>query len=309
VPRGLGWRPRYSMGIVCAESGDVEGDAWVDALLDSGSADEVIVTSSVDLQRVVMNSLQGPMRTASMVFTGWPDAQVLVVALRELPTTLLPALPSSGAGVHHLLGTEREALTGTQVRDVADTWSHAVMQFFSGHPQLAGVAVAAPGVDAGAPTPANRPEPIKDTPSTTDTAPAVVHSPAPVRLPTPLASVAPSPSVPDATKSLASLHLSEELAQSLLILERMDSAQLALLRQWEVAREQHDLVRMDCLSGKSTSFSAKLDRAREARKAFATAAQRADVDVADHEFTILNDLRREGDQLAAEANQCPGTAP
>jgi formylglycine-generating enzyme required for sulfatase activity len=142
VPRGSAWVMRHSVGVVVGKEGDAKRDAWADGLLDSGSADSVVVTSAPVLENY-------PVFLATL-----PGFQVLIVGAEggqsrvTLPPQVAVAELSAKAG-----STEREALTGTEVRSVADTWPRATIR--SGHPQLAGVAVAVTEADAGAPAPAD----------------------------------------------------------------------------------------------------------------------------------------------------------
>jgi formylglycine-generating enzyme required for sulfatase activity len=130
VPRGPGWVMRHSVGVVEGENGDAERDAWADALLDSGSADRVVVASN----RTSGGFLGG--------LAALPGFQVLVIDLTGGPSSRLFLQDWAVAElVATPAGRERDALAGTEVRSVAETWSHATIR--SGQPQLAGVAVAA----------------------------------------------------------------------------------------------------------------------------------------------------------------------
>jgi hypothetical protein len=115
--------------------------------------------------------------------------------------------------------------------------------------------------------------------------------------------------VPDATAGVTrqvNLSPAEELAQTDAFLARMDTARTAVRRQLETARGQRDVVKTLCLNDKLNQIDVAIRSARERRQSLETAATRNDVDLANHEFTILSVLRQRTDQLTAEANQCIG---
>jgi hypothetical protein len=87
----------------------------------------------------------------------------------------------------------------------------------------------------------------------------------------------------------------------------MDASRTGVRRQLETARSQRDVVKTLCLNDKLNQLDVALRSARERREALAAAAQRADADLANHEFTILSVLRQRADQLTAEAQQCIGS--
>jgi uncharacterized protein YqeY len=114
---------------------------------------------------------------------------------------------------------------------------------------------------------------------------------------------------PDATAGIArqvTLTPAEELAQSEAMVSRMDSARTTVQRQLETARAQRDVVKTLCLNDKLNQLDVAVRSARERREALTAAAQRNDVDLTNHEFTILSVLRQRSDQLTAEAQQCIG---
>jgi hypothetical protein len=118
-----------------------------------------------------------------------------------------------------------------------------------------------------------------------------------------------TPVVPDATAGITrdvKLTPAESLAQSDGHLARMDSSRTGVRRQLETARAQRDVVKTLCLNDKLNQLDVAIRSARERRQSLEAAAQRADADLAHHEFTILSVLRQRSDQLTAEANQCIG---
>jgi hypothetical protein len=98
----------------------------------------------------------------------------------------------------------------------------------------------------------------------------------------------------------------EELTQSDSFLARMDGARTTVRQGLEKARIQRDVVKTLCLNDKLNQLDVAIRSARERHQSLQAAVQRADIDLAKHEFTILSVLRQRGDQLSAEANQCIG---
>jgi hypothetical protein len=98
----------------------------------------------------------------------------------------------------------------------------------------------------------------------------------------------------------------EELAQSDVILRRVDSAAGTVRRQLESARAARDVVKTLCLNDKLSQIDVANRSGRDRQSALQAAAQRNDAELANHEFTILTVLRQRVEELTAEANQCIG---
>ena len=98
----------------------------------------------------------------------------------------------------------------------------------------------------------------------------------------------------------------EELAQSDAILSRMDQAAATVRHQLEGARAARDVVRTLCLNDKLSQLDVAVRSARDRQSSLQASVQRGDVELANHEFTILTVLRQRSEQLNAEANQCIG---
>ena len=96
-------------------------------------------------------------------------------------------------------------------------------------------------------------------------------------------------------------------------LAQMDQASAVVRRQLEQAREARDVVKVLCLNDKLSQIDVAVRGARDRQSSLRPAATRAlqthsanDIDLANHEFTILSVLKQRSDQLVAEANQCLG---
>jgi hypothetical protein len=104
----------------------------------------------------------------------------------------------------------------------------------------------------------------------------------------------------------AQLSSKDELAQADVILTRLDQASGAVRRQLERARTARDVVKSLCLNDKLSQIDVAGRTAKDRLAALQAAAQRSDMELANHEFTIMTVLRQRAEQLVAEANQCLG---
>jgi hypothetical protein len=102
------------------------------------------------------------------------------------------------------------------------------------------------------------------------------------------------------------LSTQEEVAQADIVIARMNGAAATVRRQLDTAREQRDVVKSLCLSDKLSQIDVATRSAKDRETALQASAQRNDVELSNHEFTMLVVLRQRGEQLIAEANQCIG---
>jgi hypothetical protein len=98
----------------------------------------------------------------------------------------------------------------------------------------------------------------------------------------------------------------EQLATADGFISKMETARGNVRRQLETARTQRDVVKTLCLNDKLNQIDVAIRSARERQVALQAAAQRSDVDLSNHEFTILSVLNQRSEQLMVEANQCIG---
>lgn len=118
-----------------------------------------------------------------------------------------------------------------------------------------------------------------------------------------------APQAPDATAGITrqvNLTPQEQLSQADSFLARMDGSRTVVRQALEKARIARDVVKTLCLNDKLNQLDVAIRSARERRESLAAAAQRADTDLSNHEFTILSVLKQRAEQLSAEANQCIG---
>jgi len=108
------------------------------------------------------------------------------------------------------------------------------------------------------------------------------------------------------TAPSAQLTPQQELVEAELITVRMDASASSVRRQLEAARAQRDVVKTLCLNDKLSQIDVAIRSARERKMALQTAANRNDVELSNHEFTILTVLRQRLEQLSNEASQCIG---
>ncbi len=98
----------------------------------------------------------------------------------------------------------------------------------------------------------------------------------------------------------------DELAQGDAVVSRMTQAAATVRRQLDTARQARDVVKSLCLSDKLSQIDVATRSARDRQQALQAAAQRNDLELSNHEFTMLTVLRQRTEQLTAEANQCLG---
>jgi hypothetical protein len=98
----------------------------------------------------------------------------------------------------------------------------------------------------------------------------------------------------------------DELAQADAILIRMDQASGTVRRQLERARTARDVVKSLCLNDKLSQIDVAARSGKDRQGALQAAVQRNDVELSNHEFTIMTVLKQRAEQLTAEANQCLG---
>jgi hypothetical protein len=98
----------------------------------------------------------------------------------------------------------------------------------------------------------------------------------------------------------------EELTQADVMISRMEQAANVVRRQLEQARAQRDVVKTLCLNDKLSQIDVAVRSARDRKTALQAAVTRNDVELSNHEFTIMTVLRQRAEQLTAEANQCLG---
>jgi hypothetical protein len=104
----------------------------------------------------------------------------------------------------------------------------------------------------------------------------------------------------------AQLSTKDQLTQADSILTRMDQASGAVRRQLERARTARDVVKSLCLNDKPSQIDVAGRTAKDRQSALQAAVQRNDIELANHEFTIMTVLRQRAEQLVAEGNQCLG---
>jgi hypothetical protein len=98
----------------------------------------------------------------------------------------------------------------------------------------------------------------------------------------------------------------EQLAEANKHVSRMEQASAAVRKMLEEARRQRDVVKTLCLNDKLSQIDVAVRSARDRRQQLQAAVNRNDVELSNHEFTIMTVLRQRSEQLVAEANQCIG---
>jgi len=123
----------------------------------------------------------------------------------------------------------------------------------------------------------------------------------------PAGSSAPAPPSPQlGFERRPQLSPQDEQTQADSILSRMSQAAGAVRRQLDTAREARDVVKSLCLSDKLSQIDVATRSAKDRQTALQSAVQRNDVELSNHEFTMMTVLSQRSQQLTAEANQCIG---
>ena len=104
----------------------------------------------------------------------------------------------------------------------------------------------------------------------------------------------------------AQLSPKEQVTQAEVAVSRMEQAASTVRHQLEAARMARDVVKTLCLNDKLSQIDVATRSARDRQSTLQAAVQRGDVEMGNHEFTVLTVLRQRAEQLSAEANQCIG---
>jgi hypothetical protein len=90
-------------------------------------------------------------------------------------------------------------------------------------------------------------------------------------------------------------------------LERMRAVLNQVIKNLEEARDEKDVVKMNCVNEKLTQVKGLLKVSELAALELKEAAARRMSDAADHEYTKVSIARQRVEQLQAEAQQCVGS--
>jgi DNA-binding FrmR family transcriptional regulator len=98
----------------------------------------------------------------------------------------------------------------------------------------------------------------------------------------------------------------EQVVEARKHLARMEGGSAGIRKMLEEARKLRDVVKTLCLNDKLSQSDVAVRSARDRLQQLQAAVGRNDVELSNHEFTILTVLRQRVEQLVAEANQCIG---
>ncbi len=87
---------------------------------------------------------------------------------------------------------------------------------------------------------------------------------------------------------------------------KMEVAATRVRHMLDEARRNKDVVKTTCLMDKLYQIQVALKSGRERAGALKSAIARGDTDLRNHEFAVMQVLRKRVDQLDQEANQCVG---
>lgn len=112
------------------------------------------------------------------------------------------------------------------------------------------------------------------------------------------------PFIPPPDVPLGSLSPQDQVAETDVFLSRMAAARTLTRQRLNDARDRAATVAVVCLDDKLNQMDVAIRSARERSQSLEACAARNDVDLCNHEFTILTVLRQRVERLAVEANQC-----
>jgi hypothetical protein len=125
--------------------------------------------------------------------------------------------------------------------------------------------------------------------------------------PKPAPSAAPNaPNANVGVEKKAQLTPAEQLTETDVALAKMQSTATAVRNQLASARKENDAIKFACLDDKLNQLDVAVRSVRDRRTALQAAASGNNVELANHEFTVIQVHRQRSEQLAAEANLCIG---
>ena len=98
----------------------------------------------------------------------------------------------------------------------------------------------------------------------------------------------------------------EQMGEANKHVTRMEQASASVRKMLMEARNQRDVVRTLCLNDKLSQIDVAVRSARDRKDQLQAAVSRNDVELSNHQFTIMTVLRQRVEQVVAEANQCIG---
>jgi hypothetical protein len=98
----------------------------------------------------------------------------------------------------------------------------------------------------------------------------------------------------------------QQVSEGAGVMTYIGQASQVVSRRLAQARQQKDVVKMLCLNDKLSQIDVAGRSAGDRNRSLASAAGRHDVELANHEYTIVGVLRQRVEQLMTEANQCIG---
>jgi hypothetical protein len=113
--------------------------------------------------------------------------------------------------------------------------------------------------------------------------------------------------LPPATGAkMVTLTPQEQLAQAKSFATSFETVRDGIRRELEEARKKNDVVKKLCLDDKLNQIDNAIAKSGDRLKALEAAVKQGDVDLANHEYTILSVLNQRAQQLDAEAKLCVG---
>jgi hypothetical protein len=98
----------------------------------------------------------------------------------------------------------------------------------------------------------------------------------------------------------------EKISEAASVLDRLQGVLKDVLKSLEQARNEKDVVKLNCVNEKLTQIKGLLRVADQSNVALQEAVAKADEESAQHEFAKINIANQRAQQLRADAEQCIG---
>jgi hypothetical protein len=104
----------------------------------------------------------------------------------------------------------------------------------------------------------------------------------------------------------ANLSGADQLREATHVIENMTSLRRRVSDMLDLARQERDIIKVNCLNDKLTQVDVTLRSAREHQELLQTAVSINNDGQRNHEFTLLNIFRSRSTELENQAHQCVG---
>ncbi|MBL8602201.1 MAG: hypothetical protein JNK72_09800 [Myxococcales bacterium] len=107
-------------------------------------------------------------------------------------------------------------------------------------------------------------------------------------------------------RQTANLSGADQLRESTTVVETIGATRRRVSDMLDRARQERDIIKVNCLNDKLTQVDVTLRSARDHQELLQTAVSIANDGARNHEFTLINIYRSRVESLEGEARQCIG---